>query len=324
MMGLSVLELASDDCGTENFLEIIVTSQKHAQTLVGKWYRDPQQYDLEWKILDSKTSKTFINRKIQIRSTMTCEEPNFKICKKCFGTRQFPTKNVGITAGQSLTEKLTQLILRTFHLSGGAELDLNKDIVEFMSHHLVNIEHFEASNGEILTKLIFDDTNFPESFFEVNQPVIHGLKDFNFSEKSITFGEDDKEIMNKDVISTMNKIKLTALKKSKVIKHPTEYYQDLMSLLLEVGVVYSSFVEMLFTNMFVVDYENKRFWRYNQKETPTDKLGSRMMASYISPLLGLLYEPNKNSIDKIDIDIDHLLLDSNISTIYERIWLNKI
>jgi hypothetical protein len=316
VMGLAVLELASDDCGTQHFLEILVTSRKHAQTLVGKWYRDPQEYSLDWKVLDLKTATSFINKKIQIRSTMTCEEPNFKICKKCFGVRKFPTNNVGVTAGQSLAERITQLILRTFHTSGGASLETDEMILEYFRDHLIDIEKIDQN-----IKLVFDNNEFPESL--VNNSIIYNCIDTDYDNNSIIFGDDLRESSNKDIISTMNQIKTIALKKSKITKSPTEYYQDLMALLLEVGVVYSSFVEMLFTNMLIVDYENKKFWRYNQSETATEKLGSRMMASYISPLLGLLYEPNKNSIDKINIDVDQLL-ESEVLTIYERIWLGKI
>jgi hypothetical protein len=49
-----------------------------------------------------------------------------------------------------------------------------------------------------------------------------------------------------------------------------------------------------------------------------------MMSSYISPLLGLLYQPNKDTIEKIDINIEDFLTDDHDLTIYEKIWLNRI
>lgn len=310
VMALSILELDMDDCKTDRYLEVLVTSQKHAMTLIGKWYRDPQEYSSEWKVLTFAKAKEFINRKIQIRSPMTCETPGFKLCRKCFGTRVFPTKYVGITAGQNLVERITQLILRTFHESGRADLEVDKQIKDFFMNHLIDIK---KENGT--TTLFFNSSDFPESL--INNSVIQGL--ISVGDTSITFGEDKRIIPNEDVISIMNQIKLI-LRASKVNRPPVEYYQDLMALLLNVGTVYSSFAEMLFANMFLVgELEDKRFWRYYQDETPTYKLGDKMMAAYISPLLGLLYQPNRNSIDRIDI-----LSDNQNLTIYEKIWLGKI
>ena len=63
--------------------------------------------------------------------------------------------------------------------------------------------------------------------------------------------------------------------------------------------------------------------RYNQTQTPTIKLGDKQLASYISPLLGLLYQPNKNSVEKIEINMDEII-DSDILTIYEKIGGGKM
>lgn len=312
------MELESEDCGTENYLDIIVINQKHAQTLVGKYYRDPQSTITEWRVLTLPEAIRFINNKIYIRSLITCEEPDFKICKKCFGTKKFPTKYVGITAGQNLVEKITQLILRTFHISGGANLPTNKTVMEFIRDHLINIEHNNLNH----TILTFDSGEFPDLLTDCMIPVIRGLVKSDYNTNQLIFKEDLSVIKNEDIVTVMSQIK-NVLKKGKIIKSPKDYYQDFMTLILSVGTVYSSFVEMLFTNMFLVDYDNKVFWRYNQTQTPTIKLGDKQLASYISPLLGLLYQPNKNSVEKIEINMDEII-DSDILTIYEKIWFGKM
>jgi DNA-directed RNA polymerase subunit beta' len=114
-MALSPMEIDEEDCGTTDYLKTIVFSEKHAKILTGKWYLDENDQTL--KILDFETAKTYINRYIYIRSPMTCKTPCFRICKKCFGSRIYPTRYVGITAGQILAERLTQLIMRTFKWS---------------------------------------------------------------------------------------------------------------------------------------------------------------------------------------------------------------
>ena len=103
-MALSILEIAEDDCGTEDCMEIIINSKSHAESLVDKYYKEDFELD-EWKILTEEKAYQLINRKIQIRTPMLCKTPNFKMCKKCFGNRFYPTKYLGITAGQSIAER---------------------------------------------------------------------------------------------------------------------------------------------------------------------------------------------------------------------------
>ncbi len=111
-MALSPVEIIEDDCNCDTYLEILVFSIKHAKSLVGKYYRDPLELSNDWGILDFPKAKSFINKKLYIRSPITCQTKNFRICKKCFGSREFPTKYIGITAGQIVSERITQLIMR--------------------------------------------------------------------------------------------------------------------------------------------------------------------------------------------------------------------
>jgi hypothetical protein len=138
----------------------------------------------------------------------------------------------------------------------------------------------------------------------------------------LIFQEDDMTVENQDVIYIVENVK-NILKQSQNPEEPVNYYLKLMTSLLEVGKIYSSFVEILFTNMFIVDYENKVFWRYNQSQSPTFKLGDKMMASYISSRIGLLFQPNKKTIERVNLEeLDSI--DSENLTIYEKIYLGKI
>jgi hypothetical protein len=321
VMALAMLELDMEDCGTQTFLEPLVQSQMFAISIVGKYYRDPNQSNLEWKILDYKTAMSFINKKIEIRSPMTCINPDFKVCQKCFGTKKLASKYVGIIAGQSITERLTQLTLRTFHESGRAILDVPIEISNFLTEHLLDV----IKNADGTVKLHFDSIDFPISLTNKDSPI-QGLIEINYEDSFLLYGNDLNIVPNSDVIAIMDEIKL--LLKNGHIKQniqPVSFYQNMMTLILGVGTVYSSFVELLFTNMLLVDLEHKVFWRYNQNQRAIYKLGDKSMASYINPLLGLLYQPNKASIDKIDLDIDiDDISNEDKLTIYEKIFLNKL
>lgn len=94
----------------------------------------------------------------------------------------------------------------------------------------------------------------------------------------------------------------------------------MMDLILSEGMQYSSFVEMLFANMFMTDFKNNEFWRYNQTKPIDCKLGDRIVSSKLSALLGLLFTPNARTIDNID-KISELDFDESKLTIYEKIFL---
>jgi len=314
-MALSMIEFDMDDCKTDNHLEFIVMSNNHAQTLVGKYYRDPNSTDREWKVLDMKTAIGFINKKIEVRSPMTCSNPNFKICKKCFGEKNLKTNYVGIVAAQCVVERLTQLTLRTFHESGRANLPTDSEILKFFEEHLIDVE--TDGNETILT---FDNNSFPEKLIRNQNVIISGLTKIDGNK--LVFAGDKEIIENQDVIAVVNTIK-NILKQGEVNQPIVNYYSDLMTAILEVGTIYSSFIEILFTNMFVVDYDNKVFWRYNQDKKPSYKLGDKSLAAYISSRIGLLYQPNKNTIENISLD-ELEEVDIENLTIYEKIYLGQI
>ena len=79
-------------------------SNNHAQTLVGKYYQDPNNPQ-DWEELNLKTAISYINRMIRVRSPVNCVCPNFRICQKCFGAKKLDSKYVGIVAGQVITER---------------------------------------------------------------------------------------------------------------------------------------------------------------------------------------------------------------------------
>jgi hypothetical protein len=321
VMCLSMIEFDLDDCETNNHLAFVVMSKDHAKTLVGKYYCDPSNLPHPiWEVLDMKTAISYVNKMICVRSPMTCVNPNFKLCQKCFGTKKLTTKYAGIVAGQLITERLTQLTLRTFHESGHATLPTNPEIVKFFEEHLIDVQTtLDPITNQERTILTFDIDQLPSTnnWFANS---IWGL--IESKDNTMIFGEDHYVIYNQDVISVVNDIK-KILRQGAVTTTVVPYYIDLMTAILEVGNIYSSFVEILFANMFIVDYDKKVFWRYRQDLPPTYKLGDKMMAAYISSRIGLLYQPNKNTIDQVDLEeLDEIDLDN--LTIYEKIYLGRV
>lgn len=207
------------------------------------------------------------------------------------------------------------------HESGRATLPTDDEIVKFFEDHLTDVKTITQPDNKEITVLKFNTNEFPDKLIlPQNNPLIYGLTNINDTE--LTYLEDQWNIKNKDVISVVDNVK-KILRQGKVSSPVVNYYIELMTAILEVGKIYSSFVEILFANMFIVDYNTKKFWRYNQHIDPVFKLGDKMMAAYISSRIGLLFQPNKKTVERVDleeldtIDVDNL-------TIYEKIYLGRI
>ena len=107
-----------EDCGTTDLLTIDVTSERKARMLLDRWCLTEDESSL-YKIT-RENYKDIVGKMIQIRSPILCKTP--KICKKCYGDlhKSLNSRFVGIIAAQTLGERGTQLVLRTFHTSGSA------------------------------------------------------------------------------------------------------------------------------------------------------------------------------------------------------------
>ena len=105
-----------EDCGTEDLLEVDVKTNRKARMLVGRIYKEN---DVLVKIT-KENYKDLIGKMIEIRSPILCKSP--KICKTCYGDlyKNLNSRFIGIIAAQTLGERGTQLVLRTFHTSGSA------------------------------------------------------------------------------------------------------------------------------------------------------------------------------------------------------------
>ncbi len=113
-----LLSYELEDCGTTDTLEVFVRDNKKAKQIINKW----AVIDDDLVLITEENYKTFINKTIKVRSPIYCCSE--KICHVCYGKlfEDLKTKFVGIIAAQSLGECNTQLVLRTFHTSGVANI----------------------------------------------------------------------------------------------------------------------------------------------------------------------------------------------------------
>jgi len=101
-MNLSPLEITEVDCGTHYGFSIIIQNKAHAKSLVNRYYK----VDNTWELTTLEYLLKNIGNEITIRSPITCQTENFKICEKCFGEYDVLQKRyVGIHTGALVSER---------------------------------------------------------------------------------------------------------------------------------------------------------------------------------------------------------------------------
>ena len=107
-----------DDCGTTDYLDVFVDSNKKARTLVYRYWLNPVTKEEEEITKENYTD--IIGKIIKLRSPIFCKSE--KVCKRCYGNlyKILHSSFIGMIAAQSLGEVATQLVLRVFHTSGVA------------------------------------------------------------------------------------------------------------------------------------------------------------------------------------------------------------
>jgi DNA-directed RNA polymerase subunit beta' len=142
------------DCGTTDTLTIDVETPKIADMLVRRWMvKDGQNV-----MITKEDCKDLVGQTIEVRSPIYCKSP--KICQTCYGDlyKSINSRFIGIIAAQTLGERSTQLVLRTFHTSGaavsrGSEM-VQQDIIGDLSTVSTLLHKFDSNDpSEIVSRL---------------------------------------------------------------------------------------------------------------------------------------------------------------------------
>ena len=154
------LDPTLDDCGTTDFLEVRVTTERKAQMLIKRYMKTGETLTL----IDKQNYLSLVGKTIEIRSPVLCQSD--KICRKCYGDlyKTINTKFIGIVAAQTLGERSTQLVLRTFHTSGSAMIKgeqkeeslRQKDIIGDLAAVSKMLHKFEEHDHGLLVEKLFD------------------------------------------------------------------------------------------------------------------------------------------------------------------------
>ena len=145
-----------DDCGTTDTLTVNVDTEKIAKMLVRRW----MVKDGHYVMITKDNCGELVGQSIEIRSPIYCQSP--KVCKTCYGDlyKSINSRFVGIIAAQTLGERSTQLVLRTFHTSGSAvtrgdDQMRQQDIIGDLATVSSMLHKFETNDPSEITSRLF-------------------------------------------------------------------------------------------------------------------------------------------------------------------------
>jgi hypothetical protein len=146
----------------------------------------------------------------------------------------------------------------------------------------------------------------------------------DINENKVSFHFDLGLIENCDVGSVIKEVNKCLQTENKDIIALDETYYKLLSNILTVGEIYSSFIELILSILYV-GYDNEIIRYQIKKNLPIKvekKFSVREAHNFISPVLSLLYEPNIHSIKKY---YEYLIQKNQYYvSIYEKIWMDMI
>ena len=299
----SPIEIAEDDCGCNDGFKIQIKNKQHLNSLAKRYVK----LNNTWVLF--KPEEHYIGKELEFRSPITCQTKYYKICKHCFG--EYPTISpfVGVIAGQCISEVLTQLTLRSFHSSGSSTLQYDKLVLKYFEQHLANI-----INKEDKFDLIFNE-DVPQ--FVIDEFETSGL--LLALGNTLTFA-NIYNIANDDVGRTIAEVKQALQTENKTVIPIIDNYNHLMSELLNVSEIYSVFLEIILSNLYV-DSDNI-IYRYQPiaHRRVDKKYSVYHVSTMISPLLAMLYTPNNITMSQIEnFGVNR---DIESFSILERLWLN--
>jgi len=319
-----------EDCGTNSYFEIEIKDEKHAKSLIGRYYFDETKN--EEILIDENNYKEIIGKEIKLRSPLTCKLEGFKVCKKCGGYDSVEQrKQLGMIAIQNIVERFTQLILRTFHTSGKANIDIPEEILDKYDFDIDENGAPVVKNGA-LSQMIVEVNNW--------------LKDNGYNYEIVYDNSKRKlkgkgTLINKDIVYKLRFVeKVLRSKIEEIDLH--EVYEMLIELFLSIENIKSVFIETILTPLWFIDFKIKkrknnnneieeenseeineiylevrskkelsektlRYFIVNNGYTSTRqidysktvKLSLPQAAKALSPIIQLIFEPNRSTIQRL-------------------------
>jgi len=214
-----------NDCGTKKTVKCKIT-KSNAKLLYNRYIMDGKT-----KVLLTRDKiKEYYDQYVDLRSPIYCK--SIQLCKTCYGDlmRQYNSKYVGIIAGQSLGERGTQEIMKTFHTGGSTDVKVPDLLQQATDNNpLIDRQLLAKYFIQENTKLKFNGEYDVEVFLRHEDYFNLGLTEFTLdSEKSgiVTSNFNIENTMIKEAIVLKPFVSVVLIKKDGVTLDTFDFVVD--------------------------------------------------------------------------------------------------
>jgi hypothetical protein len=322
-----------EDCGTDKYFRIKVKSETHAKSIIGRYCKLSLNDKKEF-LVTKENYQSLIGKDVYLRSPLTCKLGKFKVCKKCGAYESLDKRTqLGLLSVQYITERFTQLILRTFHTSGKAIIKIPYELLDKYELTLTE-KGIRIKNGTLIPALEKELNKYLEDRYSTYTIKLKKVDENIFIPKGVG------KLINDDIVSKIEYIEKVMRTKMDNVSLP-EAYEKISDTLLEIELFKSIMIETLLATMWfkrdilnigksdeIIENVLEYTLRYsvvssNEVRTINDvdyseyiKLSLPISAYLISPSIQLLFEPNKKTIMRLISEYNKY----HVENIFEKIF----
>jgi len=284
-----ILKLAPEieDCGSEKYYELKIKNKSHLKLMNHRWHL----HDGELKQVDIE-DESLVGQILKLRSPMTCKCEDYRICKKCFGSKTPESINIGSTVGAALSEGIIQSVLRTHHFGGAFIATEDKHLLDILRRSKFKapgtIINDSQEDIDYIIKYLYDI--YPEEDIEFNQePEVDGTIHLTIIVKELPFNDDSVKQLN-NIVGLIDKNREVG-----ALIDPSELY-DKLELVIEQNGILSVYLELIISLLYYD--EDGVLYRYTDKE-PNSQIALKNIIEVLDPKLSIFYNFSNRIISKI-------------------------
>ncbi len=288
-VGILKLDREVDDCHTAKYFNMLVKNKFHLQLLNHRWYRNSMGEEVQIDINDG----SLVGRTLQMRSPITCQNKDYKICGRCLGDKHPSSVNLGSLVGAALSEGIIQSVLRAHHFGGAFIAVENEELFvvlrrsSFIGPDTVVCTPEDANFiKEYLYEIYSEEENEIEFSTEETDTEYINLK---IKVNELPFNDDSVKVLN-SIVGLIDRNRDAA-----GLIQPSELY-DRLEIVIEQNGILSSYLELVLSLLYYD--EDGILLRYSEKE-PQKQVALKNVVELLDPKLSIFYNFSNRIISKI-------------------------
>jgi len=286
-VGILKLDPETEDCGTTKYYKINLRNETQLKLLNHRWYLNEETNEEE---LIDINDQSLVGRTIKLRSPVTCAHPDYKICKKCMGTKLPSSVNLGSLVGAALSEGIIQSVLRAHHFGGAFIATEDKHLLDIMRRSEFRAPDIILGDPEDILYII----NYLNEIYKEEEWDYQPVKEENLSGIKIIihelpFNDDSVKVLN-NIVGLIDKNR-----DESAMIDPTDLY-DKLSIVNEQNGILSVYLELIISLLYYD--EDGVLYRYTNKP-PVTQTALKNIVEILDPKLSIFYNFSNRIISKI-------------------------